>query len=1187
MSGTAVCPTCGVPVAPDASFCSACGTALGEAAREERKLATILFADVIGSTDLGERLDPERLRALLGDYFAAMAAVVKAWGGTVEKYIGDAILAVWGVPTAREDDVIRALRAARDMIAALEPLNDEFETRHGVRLGVRIGVNTGEVIAPVESRPGGQFLVSGDAVNVAARLEQSAEAGGVLVGERTWLNARDAFEFSDPWELTVKGKRSPIAARRLGQELAVGRDTSSRAFQAPMVGRDRELGTLLGLLDEAVESGEPRLVLVSGPAGIGKSRMLREFISAASNGVADLTVLRGRCLATGRGITFWALSEILRLACAISLDEPAESAAEKLERRVVGPLAAIGLSHAEIAETIAALATSANLPLSHDPFEGLDPEDLAEQMSRAWPRLLTGFARANPLTVLVEDIHWADERMLRMLEALATRSEGAVLVIATARPEFLEAQTGFGAGADLSVVALRPLTDAQSERLIDDLLGSEVLPRALVEEMRRKADGNPFFVEEMIQRLIDEGALIQSDGRWRATERASTVELPDTIYALLVARIDALPHDEKQLLQEAAVVGRVFWPGALAKSVPADLMDVLRRVERRGLIAVRPASTIENQPEYAFRHVLIRDVAYGSVPKKRRARAHAETGAWVEQLVGDRTEEFGELIAFHYAAAVTGDDVDLAWSDDAAGREAIRRRAFEMLVRAGASARRRFAVDKALELHQQALDLAADDQEPVRVHEELGDDYEALFRGDEAVREYLAAVDLLVPSGAPHRISETAVDDARDETLGRLAGKAGRMVLRWGTFREPPPLDLVQALVDSSLHRRASDRVRATLLMVNGGLLPGPTGAPIATGRMPVAAEVLPTIAQRIESIEEGIALARAIDDVDLQYLGAELLTTAYQAAGDRDRARESTEHETELLERLTSRRQQVDLLVGVAAIRTEAGAFAAALDAAEDAFRRSVGLSAHERMHAAYELVAAADALGRWDRIEEVLPWFAEAASAEQNITCVSVRAGPPYGAVILGRRGNAGHAIELVPVTSVSDPESLFATRAFLADYASLAESNHLAREAVRTVLASSQAGFFALGVAPLIEAMSRLEMLDELADFLPLARSQADAVALVQPTIDRAEGLIALTRGAGSDAQRSLRAALARFEELGTPFEVAQTQELLARATDGAESQTLLRAALSGYESLDARPYAQGVRRRLEADKPAAAI
>jgi class 3 adenylate cyclase/tetratricopeptide (TPR) repeat protein len=1163
MSGSAVCPTCGAPVAVGARFCASCGTPLAEAAPEERKLATILFADVIGSTDLGEQLDPERLRALLQDYFSAMAAVIDTWGGTIEKYIGDAILAVWGVPAARENDPVRALHAAREMLAELERINPELERRHGVQLGVRVGVNTGEVLAPVGAQPAGQFLVSGDAVNVAARLQQSAEPGTVLVGERTSSGARGAFTFGDPIELTVRGKRAAVIARRLGEPIEGGaRDGGARPLQGPMLGRDRELSTLLGLLDEVIEEGSPRLVLVSGPAGMGKSRMLREFITVAAERRPELVVLRGRCLATGHGITFWALGEVLRQLCGISLDEPADSAADKLERRVAGPLAQIGLSADEIGRSAAALATSANLPLTHNPLSGLGPEEIGEEMAQAWPRLLSGLARSQPLALVIEDIHWADEPMLRMVEAIATRARGPGLIIATARPEFREAHAGFGTAADLSVVSLRALTEAQSAQLVGELLGSAQLPPALVEDIQRKADGNPFFLEEIIQRLIDEGALTSRDGQWLATEHAAAVQLPDTIYALLAARIDALPADEKRLLQEAAVVGRVFWPGALGAGVASE--DVLRRAERRGLISLRPTSTIANEPEFIFRHVLIRDVAYNSVPRKRRALAHAETGRWLEELASDRLEELGELLAYHYSAAVTGDDADLGWVGDAAGREAVRRRAFEMLVRAGDSARRRFAVDKALALDEQALGLAATDEERALVHEALGDDHQALYHGDDAVREYLAAWAL----GNPPM---DVVDASAIERRGRLAGKAGQMLMRWGTFQNAPPVEQVQAAIDAALATAVNDEVRATLLMLSGGLMPSPSGVPMGAGRVPMGPDMLDAIHVRIRAINDGLEIAERLDDVDLMYMGNDLLRTAYQAAGDYPLMRQAAEQQNVYLDRLPSLRDQVDSLVVLSSARIDGGNFTSALKAAEEALARSTNLSAHERMHAGYQVIAAAEPLGRWDRVEELLPWFAETAAAEGSVSCPSVRAGPAHGATVIARRGDIGRALAQVPVEESSGTNGTFLAMAHYANYASLVAPRSRAAALARHALDNTEAGFLDWGAVPLMEALVRLEMADELAQFLPIAQGEARVYVLIGPAIDRAAGLIALGRGERDEATSRLRAALASFEQLGAPFEVAWTQELLGGVVGEPERSELLASAAATFDSLGAVPFA----------------
>jgi class 3 adenylate cyclase len=347
---------------------------------QERKIVTILFADVTGSTELGDRLDPERLRALLGAYFKTMAAVVEAWGGTVEKYIGDAIMAVFGVPSVREDDASRALRAALEMRERLVELNRDLSRDHNVTLEIRTGVNTGEVVAPIGDAHA-QRIVAGDAVNVAARLEQVAEPGTILVGERTHAATSAGFEFDPPTELTLKGKPEPIRAFRLRRALPEA-TRGIPGLHAPMIGRDAELSTLLAGLEEAVETGRARLINVYGPAGIGKSRLAAEFITAAQERQPSLRVLRGRCLAAGRGITYWALAEILRGACGIGLDDPAEVVAERLRRGVVEALAPLDLPERDVEQTVQALATTIGVRLDAEAGHVS-----ADELARAWPRL--------------------------------------------------------------------------------------------------------------------------------------------------------------------------------------------------------------------------------------------------------------------------------------------------------------------------------------------------------------------------------------------------------------------------------------------------------------------------------------------------------------------------------------------------------------------------------------------------------------------------------------------------------------------------------------------------------------------------------------------------------------------------------------------------------------------------------
>ena len=1170
MNSDTPCPSCGAAVAQGARFCASCGTPLetASASAEERKVATILFADVIGSTDLGEQLDPERLRALLQEYFAQMSRVIEEWAGTVEKYIGDAILAVFGVPTAREDDAVRALHAATEMLAQIERLNDDFEARHGVRLQVRIGVNTGEVLAPVGARAGGQFLVSGDPVNVASRLQEAAEPGSILVGERTWAAARNVFAFDEAISLPVKGKRDPVMARKLGRQ--TGDESRGVRFQAPMVGRERELDTLLGLLDEAIETEQPRLVVVSGSAGIGKSRMLREFVGAANKRHSDLVVLRGRCLAAGHGITFWALGEILRAACGISLDEPADGAVEKLRRTVTTLLEPLGARKHELDETFYALATSANLPVAGNPLDQIEPEGVGEEMARAWPRFLSGLAARTPTTIVLEDLHWADERMVGMIQSLATRSSGRLMVIGTARPEFLEMHAGFAAGTEVTLVALRPLTEAQSERLVTELLGDSDPLKALLVDVRQKADGNPFFLEEILQRLIDEGALVRHEGRWRATELAQTVRLPDTIHALLAARIDALPAAEKALLQQAAVVGRIFWPGSLAAAANGrDPIDVLRALERRGLVSARTSSTIEGQPEYIFRHVLIRDVAYASVPKARRALAHADTGRWIESLAADRLDEFGELLAYHYAAAAAGEDADLAWATDPYRRQELRRRAVGTLIGAGNAARRRFSVDKAITLHEQALALATVDSERVAAHEGLGDDHEALFHMDEAVDHYLAAIDSEREAG----------DDS--ETIGRIAAKVGGAIKRWGAFKGIPPHKRIRAIIDESLKREVSDRVRAGLLIGSGMVT---KSGPRSSSRTPIATADRSELPLRIADVEEGLKIALRLDDPALVYGAYEVLAMLYWHMGEVENYRAVNEREAELLDRLPSRRDRVDVLIGICAVRIDEGHYESALEAAEQAFEQAVELSEHERMHASFNLIWSAAATGRWDRALEVLPWHIEAATREADINCPNVRGGAPLGATLLVWRGEVDRARELVPVDESALARDTMIDRGIIARYAALVGRVDLATSITESMASDPDRLNQPDGLEPLIETLAELGRHTELRSLSARARSLAGTTVILEPLADRADAVIAAQEGRVEDARELLERAINRFAQLAVPFELARTREQLAPLVEEPRAAELLRAALETYESLRAKPFADRVRAKLEGGRAA---
>jgi len=1162
------CPRCDASVRDGARFCDTCGAGLKpEDGGEERKLVTLLFADVTSSTALGDQLDPERLRALLAEYFAAMAAVIGSWGGTVEKYIGDAIMAVFGAPLLREDDAERALHAALEMLERLESVNEALQARHGVSLRIRIGVNTGEVVAPQGGAASGQLIVSGDAVNVAARLEQAADPGKVLVGERTYLVTRHAFEFGEPVDLAVKGKPGPIPARRL---LARRREATRGipGLQAPMVGRERELGTVLDLLDEAIETGEPRLVLVYGPAGIGKSRLVRETLAGAAQRQANVLVLRGRCLAAGHGITFWALGEILRAACDISLGDSAEASRDKLRAMLGTLLEPLAMSTIEVHETIAALAATANISLPESPLASLSPREMADVMARAWPRFITALAHASPAVLVIEDLHWADDQVLDMVEQISGRASGSVLMVATARPEFAEQHAGFGSATGATALTLRPLTETQSTALVDALLDIDDLPDSLRLEILGRAEGNPFFLEEILRRLIDEGTIVRSQDRWVITSSAAHVELPDSIHALLAARIDGLPAEEKRLLQEASVVGRAFWEAALGSGRGSgNAADLLRNLERRGLVVARPTSTLLGQVEYVFRHALIRDVAYAAVPKARRAIAHAEVGEWIERLAGERVDEMAELVAYHYRSAVAGADADLAWAADPERREAIRRRALHSLVSAGAGARRRFSVVKAIDLHGQALELAESDTERATALEELGDDHESLFHGDDAIDAYL-------------RAAHAARAD-RPEALPAIAAKAAFMAKRFGAFQHAPPGEALEALVDDGLRLATDEPLRARLLAARASLSLMWEGTRLRREQSRARKDPIPP-AERIQSAEEAWRIADRLGLTEVAYLASDALTGLYSLTKDYPAYHAVVQRQLALVDTLDSKRQRADVYFGAAQAQADLGDYASSLATASHGLEIARRLSAHEMMHLSYSVMSAAYLLGDWAHVLELLPAHLEATRNEGDVLCTAVRGGPLLGAIVLVEQGRTSEAMAQVPLEHYADDRRAAAVGELLLLYALALGDRDLQRQLVGEILggdlvasAKDQPRPFAEdGAVELLEVLVALEEWKQVEAFLPGARELIPATALLAPVTDRAEARLRAQQGDREAASTLLRRAVSGFDRLRVPFEAARAREELAKLVP-ADAVTLRTEALVIYERLGAAPHADRLR------------
>ncbi|MFL5955037.1 MAG: AAA family ATPase [Gaiellaceae bacterium] len=642
------CPNCGEENPAKFRLCGYCGTALVAAAppQELRKLVSILFCDLKGSTNLGEALDPESLREVMARYFDVMSAAITRHGGTIEKYIGDAVMAVFGLPRVHEDDALRAVRAAQAMQDGLRSLNAGLEQRYGVTLANRIGVNTGEVVAGDAATQ--QRLVTGDAVNVAARLEQAAGDTETLIGELTYRLVRGVVEVEAVEPLTLKGKSEPVPAYRL---VSIGDAFANEplAQRQVLVGRSGEIAQVLSVLDEAVTSGTGRSVLVLGEAGVGKTRLLDELVG--SFGAAR--VLRGRCLSYGEGITFWPLIEALRAASLAEDGDSNATAVAKLRTFV-------GAGHTDVVDRLSALMGLSDLPIP------------LTELFWGFRRMLELLADRSPVVLVIEDLHWAEPTLHDLLETIPNM-DAPVLAVAAARPDVLERRPSLTGSR---IVNLERLTHAETAEMVQTLLGSPLAEEGLA-QIVAAADGNPLYAQQLVAVLQEDGSLQLDAGRWRLAGLPAGW-VPPTIYALLSARIDNLEREDRAVLDPASVIGHVF-PLAAVAELSEDFVhgQVEQRVERlTGLQYLQPSTDRSTEEKFhQFHHIFIRDSVYETLLKRQRATLHERFVEWADAVNGDRAIEFEEILGYHLEQAHRF-LLELAPSDDhaeALGRDGSRR----------------------------------------------------------------------------------------------------------------------------------------------------------------------------------------------------------------------------------------------------------------------------------------------------------------------------------------------------------------------------------------------------------------------------------------------------------------------------------------------------------------------------------
>jgi class 3 adenylate cyclase/tetratricopeptide (TPR) repeat protein len=896
----AVCANCGAELPEAARFCPACAAPVDRVPEpaEERKVATVLFADLVGSTALGAEQDPERTRVLLDRFYEAMAEEIELAGGTVEKFVGDAVMAAFGAPAALEDHAERALHAALGMQRRLSEL-------FGGRLALRIGVNTGEVVVG-RPREGSSF-VTGDAVNVGARLEQAAGPGDILVGERTASAVRGAFELAEPVRVEAKGKPGGVVAQQLVRALSLMRPRGVGGLRTVFVGRDAELARLCEAYGRALAEGRPQLVAIVGDAGVGKTRLVRELWGWLAGQEPQPLQRTGRCLSYGHGIAYWPLAEVLREHFDLRDDEGPDVALERFGRfRYLG------------------------LTLGLDISDDLHPLAARERLHDSWAEFLQELAAERPTVVLVEDVHWAEDDLLDLLDSLVAQVEAPLLVLATARPELLERRAAWHRWA-LSLEALR---EATAGELLDGLVGAE-LPPQLRAAIVERAEGNPFFVEELLATFIDRGVLQRQNGGWTYAELPEGFEVPDTVQAVLAARIDLLPAAEKAALQAAAVIGRVFWTGPVYELVGgAPDFDLLTE---RDFVRRRAGSSLSGEREYAIKHALTREVAYASLPKARRAQLHAAFARWLERS-GEGNDEHAGLLAHHYAEAVRPEDLDLAW----AGREdeaaELREKALKWSKRAADLAIGRYEIDEGLTLLQRAVDLETERAEQGRLWYEIGRASALKYDGE----GFVAAMEKALELGAPE-----------SEVYAELGFQT---VQRAGMWKTRPEFGLVKGWIDKALDS-SDPRTRAYAQAVVARAL----------------------WEQTEEHTREAEQVAREANDVDLI---AHALWTRGQVlfnAGEYAAASDQLDSRVALHPQIGDPDLRCNTYFVAVDVRLAATRFADARGAVELLEQEAQGLTAHHRLHAIGQRVDLETALGGWAAVRSVTS--ATEAAVEANL--------------------------------------------------------------------------------------------------------------------------------------------------------------------------------------------------------------
>ncbi|HET7172173.1 MAG TPA: adenylate/guanylate cyclase domain-containing protein [Gaiellales bacterium] len=1130
------CAACGSANAPAAKFCGECGTSLAAppaaipAPAAERRLVTVLFADLVGFTSHAEARDPEDVRELLSRYFELCRTLIDRYGGTVEKFIGDAVMAVWGAPVAKEDDIERAVRAALDLAASVDALGQEL----GVpELRARAGILTGEAAVTVGAV--GQGMVAGDLVNTASRIQAVAEPGGVLAGETTKRATEAAVMYEDAGVHELKGKAEPVqlwrAVRVIGGR---GGALRSTGLESPFVGRDRELRVIKELFHASAGESKAHLVSVMAVAGTGKSRLSWEFFKYIDGLADDVRWHRGRCLPYGEGVTYWALAEMVRTRAAIAEGEDPDAQVEKL--------------HAAVEESIADPEERRFVEPRLAHLLGLEaaaPAD-RENLFSAWRLFYERLADEMPTVMVFEDMEWADASLLDFIEYLVDWSKNHPLfVIVLARPDLAERRPTWGAGKrTFTSLYLEPLSSADVDQLLAGLVPG--LPDDLRAAIRGRAEGVPLYAVETVRMLLDRGLLVARGSAYEPAGAIGPLDVPETLHALIAARLDGLSAGERRIVQDAAVLGKTFALDALSKLTglgPVELEPPLAQLVRKEVLTLQVDPLSPERGQYGFLQDLMRRVAYDMLSKHERKARHLAAAALDED-----DDEVVEVVAAHYLAARDADP-------DAEDADDIARRAAAALVRAGERAGSLAASMEAQRYFEQAADLTAEPFERARLFERAGMMARDGARSADALAHFERAVELFDEAGASHprarvsaRLGEVMWDTGRlKEALERMDAALDLL------STEEPDADVAELAHQVGRFRFfagdpdvAAERVEQALILAERLNLPDVLSQAVNTKAM--------LLSNRGRMVEAG-ALMRLALQIALDHDLPSTAIRAYNNAADFDARADRYEQAAE--------------------------GFRNGL-----ALARRVGLrqSEWQFLGQVYPLYA----LGRWDEALELASGVPEEAFAETRFPFMCLL-GPVVS--IHSQRGDVEAARRLVALhPEIGSSDDLTERTAYMWAHA----AERLASGDARVALDDAARGWETrdeVGIPSEVGKETYVLAVDaalSLGDFDRADRIVATVEALgaggrpqsLTAHAMRHRALLAASAGDGERADQLFRQAAALFHELAMPFPMAVTLlqhgGLLTGTGAHAEAAPLLETAGEVFGSLEARPWLERLER-----------